>query len=133
MLNCFPGTTCRLLNGYDIVALPLGGRRCTRGNTNNVIRRMFCTDWIGNLLVFKRGRYDTSRTISISRTEMSLINALVHRCVGVVNAPICSLIRLSSWLELQYVNENEERPVGMSGDVSVSESGDESVSDSDDE
>lgn len=112
-LHCFPGTGCRLQNGYDIVALPLGSRR-TRSSVNNVIRRLFGTEWTGNLLVFKRGRYDTSRTISVSRTEMSLVNALVQRYVCLSRRSSCVLSYPISWLELQLAGDGERGESGES-------------------
>ncbi|OSC96201.1 hypothetical protein PYCCODRAFT_1379581, partial [Trametes coccinea BRFM310] len=99
----FPGTECWLRNGFDIVALrPLGDSDPVPLNT--AIRRLFSMDWHGNLLVIKRGRYDSSRAISITPPEISLINAVVQRCVL---AFVCLHVYLfadcqtNRWLEIR--------------------------------
>ncbi|KAI9057842.1 hypothetical protein FKP32DRAFT_1582757, partial [Trametes sanguinea] len=80
-VSYFPGTECWLRNGFDIVALrPLGGGDSVPVNT--AIRKLFSLNWHGNLLVIKRGRYDSSRAISITQPEISLINAVVQRYVS---------------------------------------------------
>ncbi|KAJ3018854.1 hypothetical protein NUW54_g234 [Trametes sanguinea] len=81
----FPGTECWLRNGFDIVALrPLGDSDPVPLNT--AIRRLFSMDWHGNLLVIKRGRYDSGRAISITPPEISLINAVVQRWLEIRSA-----------------------------------------------
>ncbi|KAI0713862.1 hypothetical protein C8Q76DRAFT_620824 [Earliella scabrosa] len=74
-VNHFPGTTHRLANGYDIV-------------TVRQIREMFSVKWRGNIIVLKRARRDQDQVVNITRPEVSLINALVHRCV--LQAPVLS-------------------------------------------
>ncbi|KAI0359244.1 hypothetical protein OH77DRAFT_1395663, partial [Trametes cingulata] len=74
-VECFPGTECWLQNGFDIVTV--ADSRGAEGNA--AIRALFGIDWIGNLLVVKRGRFDRSRAVSITRPEVSMISALVHR------------------------------------------------------
>ncbi len=76
----FPGTDCRLGNSFDIITLRPGAAHVTQ-MANSSIRRLFDTKWMGNLLVVKRGRYDYNRAINITRSEVSLINALVERYV----------------------------------------------------
>ncbi|KAH9846471.1 hypothetical protein C2E23DRAFT_744019, partial [Lenzites betulinus] len=81
-VHCFPGTDCGLLNGYDILSLQPYGDRDTAG-ANNTVHRLFSMEWTGNLIVVKRGRFDPSRAVHISRSEINLINTLVHRYVHV--------------------------------------------------
>ena len=91
-LNLFPGTECYLSNGYDIVSqserprpsaseVKLEDNASERSpfHYNRTIRSLFGIDWIGNIVVLKRGRRDRSSVVNITRREISLINALVNR------------------------------------------------------
>ncbi len=79
-VNYFPGTECFLANGYDIVMLA-HQEDSAADSINSTICRMFGVEWAGNLLVVKRGRRDSTRAVNITRTEISLINAMVERYV----------------------------------------------------
>lgn len=75
-MNCIPGTDCYLRNGFDIVTLRPDG--CV-AQPNTTIQTMFSKEWVGNLLVVKRGCHDPSRAISVTQSEVSTIDALVDR------------------------------------------------------
>lgn len=85
-VDWFPGTTCRLRNGYDVLFVD---RRLwhakRRGHSsvplNRALQRMFSLDWRGNLIVVKRGRYDRGRAMNITPPELSLIHTVVERLV----------------------------------------------------
>ena len=89
----FPGTNHRLANGYDIItvrqAIPGVVRmRPSSSAKNSAIRHMFSERWRGNVIVLKRARRDTDRIVNITRPEVSLVNALVHRCVFFVRVHV---------------------------------------------
>ena len=92
-VNHFPGTTHRLANGYDIVTVRQSITTSVRMRTassakNSAVREMFSVKWRGNIIVLKRARRDQDQVVNITRPEVSLINALVHRCV--LQAPVLS-------------------------------------------
>lgn len=91
-VHTFPGTDCRLVNSFDIITLCPDAAHVTH-TANSSIRRLFDTEWTGNLLVVKRGRYDYSRAINITRSEVSLINAMVERYISRLRViySVCSL------------------------------------------
>ncbi|KAI0349058.1 hypothetical protein OH77DRAFT_1515053 [Trametes cingulata] len=78
-----PGTHAFLLNGFDVVALRLADTEPVVAPANDAVERQFSLTWHGNLLVVKRGRYDRSRAISITPSEISTINALVECWLGI--------------------------------------------------
>ncbi|KAJ8473934.1 hypothetical protein ONZ51_g7559 [Trametes cubensis] len=79
-INCFPGTDCRLRNGYDIVTLqPIPRRYGGPDDVNTNIRHNFYANVIGNLMVFKRSQTDNSRVVNITSPEISLVRAMVQR------------------------------------------------------
>ncbi|KAI9058549.1 hypothetical protein FKP32DRAFT_1581860, partial [Trametes sanguinea] len=80
-IDYFPGTDCRLKNGYEIFFMGRRDRRIQRGETNAVLWKLFALKWPGNLIVMKRGFRDRGRTLHITKSEVSLINSLVERCV----------------------------------------------------
>ena len=81
-INCFPGTDCRLRNGYDIVTLqPIPRRYGGPDDVNTNIRHNFYANVIGNLMVFKRSQTDNSRVVNITSPEISLVRAMVQRYV----------------------------------------------------
>ncbi|KAH9895267.1 hypothetical protein C8Q73DRAFT_790434 [Cubamyces lactineus] len=75
-MNRIPGTDCYLRNGFDIVTLRPDGCDAL---PNATIQTMFSKEWVGNLLVVKRGCHDPSRAISVTQSEVSTIDALVDR------------------------------------------------------
>lgn len=79
----FPGTQCHLANGYSIVYLRNRRHRARPGTgpLNTSLRRLFCLDWPGNIVVIKRGQSDRDRAVNITMPEVSLINVIVERLV----------------------------------------------------
>ncbi|KAI0735639.1 hypothetical protein C8Q76DRAFT_611741, partial [Earliella scabrosa] len=80
----FPGTDHWLGSCYDIIAVrqtsPASVRiRTASSSKNSTLRDLFSHNWRGNLLVFKRGLRDQARVVNMTRAEISLVNALVHR------------------------------------------------------
>ncbi|KAI1783983.1 hypothetical protein LXA43DRAFT_902531, partial [Ganoderma leucocontextum] len=108
-IDRFPGTTCWLQNGYDIIAVRQARRRSRRARAtcsqvNTTIHDMFSVGWRGNLIVFKRGCRDTSRVVNITEREVPLMNALVHRCVSYCFKYTIFCVALTSgrrWLEVE--------------------------------
>ncbi|KAJ3005191.1 hypothetical protein NUW54_g1070 [Trametes sanguinea] len=78
-INTFPGTECRLTNGYDIISLHTDNHTSTDAPINAAIISSFAMRWPGNLLVVKQAQSDRSRVISITASEVPLANAMVHR------------------------------------------------------
>ena len=79
-ISCFPGTDCRLRNGYDIVTLqPTPERYGGPDVVNDYIRRKFSIDIIGDLMVFKRSQLDHTRVVSVTSPEIPLVCAMVQR------------------------------------------------------
>lgn len=78
-LHSFPGTECHLGNAYDIVTAAADPRASLTVPENKSLVSLFAVKWPGNLLVVKRARYDRSRVISITASEVSLINAMINR------------------------------------------------------
>ncbi|KAH9848479.1 hypothetical protein C2E23DRAFT_739641, partial [Lenzites betulinus] len=80
-LHHFPGTDCRLKNGYDVFVLGRRERRIKSEGTNQAVKTLFAVRWTGNIVVVKRGFRDRGCALSITSPEVSLINSLVERCV----------------------------------------------------
>ena len=81
----FPGTRCKLKNGYDIVVLsPLRkssrtGPRAQQPGINSAVRALFGCPWRGNILVLKRGVHSMDHIVNMTQDEISLVNSLVQR------------------------------------------------------
>lgn len=80
-VNAFPGTTCRLGNGYDIICNADYNDEDPTQYPNQSLRRMFSVNWPGNLIVVKRSRRGCRGAMHITGPEVSLINTLVERYV----------------------------------------------------
>ncbi len=80
-VDCFPGTGCYLRNGYDIIVVHPEQDQHNDGERNQAIETGMAHLWSGNMVVVKRGRFDRARAVSITRLEVSMISALVERCV----------------------------------------------------
>lgn len=80
----FPGTQCHLSNGYSIIYLQNRRHRARPGvgPLNTSLRKLFCLEWPGNIVVIKRGQSDRGRAVNITTPEVSLINAVVERPVS---------------------------------------------------
>lgn len=80
-LDYFPGTRCRLANGYDIISVDRSRRYRKNPPINNTLHQLFCVDWPGALVVVKRAYRHTGRAVNITPPEVSMINAVVERYV----------------------------------------------------
>ncbi|KAH9854465.1 hypothetical protein C2E23DRAFT_726780, partial [Lenzites betulinus] len=80
-IHHFPGTDCRLKNGYDIFVLARRERRRRLDGVNHTVQRLFDVRWSGNVIVVKRGFRDRGCALNITPPEISLINSLVERYV----------------------------------------------------
>lgn len=80
-VDCFPGTNCYLRNGYDIIVAQPRQDENNNAAHNQAIETEMAHFWLGNMVVVKRGCSDRARAVSISRPELSMISALVERCV----------------------------------------------------
>lgn len=92
-VDYFPGTRTHLANGYDIVTLRRASRsdcslhRSRHGVSCQCMNRSLCSlfhiGWSGSVVVVKRAKFRRDRAVSITRPEVSLINAVVQRCVRI--------------------------------------------------
>ncbi|KAH9854425.1 hypothetical protein C2E23DRAFT_726441, partial [Lenzites betulinus] len=80
-VDYFPGTRCRLINGYDIITLTKNAQRKPR-RANETLRCQFAVQWPGALMVVKRARRERGRAIHITAPEIALVNTIVERYVG---------------------------------------------------
>ena len=81
-IDTWPGGGADLLNGYEIISLPLRGRRTSTpapGVINNTLLQLFSVEWPGNLIIVKRGQRHRGRVVHITSPEISLINSVVER------------------------------------------------------
>ncbi|KAI9061812.1 hypothetical protein FKP32DRAFT_1575152, partial [Trametes sanguinea] len=80
-INYFPGTRCRLANGYDIVWTK--HRKVADGvPVNETLKELFSVEWPGALLVVKWARRHRGQAIHITSPEIALISTIVHRYVS---------------------------------------------------
>ncbi len=77
-VDYFPGTRCRLGNGYDIVFAKCRKRQ-RPPPINATILSLFSIRWPGALVIIKRARRDYGRVVHITAPEISLINAITQR------------------------------------------------------
>ena len=105
-VDYFPGTSCWLRNGYAIIAVrqPSGCSpriRPSSSPANTAVHEMFSMHWMGNIIVVKRGRRARHRVVNITRSEISLVNALVHRYYWCLLRTYSMLMSLFRWLQLE--------------------------------
>lgn len=75
----FPGTRCRLANGYDIISARGRKRAVKNAPLNGTLQQLFSVEWSGTLVVVKRASRHSGRAVHITSPEVSLINAVVER------------------------------------------------------
>lgn len=81
-IDHFPGTRCRLANGYDIISASGQKRGRKQPPLNGTLHELFSVDWTGALVVVKRARRHVGRAVHITPPEVSLINVVVERYVA---------------------------------------------------
>ncbi|KAI9065716.1 hypothetical protein FKP32DRAFT_1567365, partial [Trametes sanguinea] len=78
-VDCLPGTLCSLANGYTIISVSQTDHYSGATPRNQAIQRQFSIQWLGSLVIIKRGRRHRARAVHITPPEVSLINSVVQR------------------------------------------------------